>query len=143
MILQLFYARAYMYNDFTFQSNYFLSVTQKVYNHNLYARKIHKNTYFPALSFMQVFCIMLYISTIVKLASMNYNLFMISYEPFYKTLTKKNISTYRLITDYNVSRSLLDRLKHNKPITTVTIDDLCSILQCKVEDIVIYIPDNK
>ncbi|MBR2623037.1 MAG: helix-turn-helix transcriptional regulator [Clostridia bacterium] len=66
---------------------------------------------------------------------------MISYEPFYKTLKAKQISTYRLINEYHLSRSLLDRLKHNKPITTVTLDDLCSILQCKVEDIVVYIPD--
>ena len=66
---------------------------------------------------------------------------MISYEPFYKTLKMKNISTYKLINEYAVSRSLLDRLKHNKPITTVTLNDLCTILDCKVEDIVIYIPE--
>ena len=74
---------------------------------------------------------------------MYYNESMISYEPFYKTLKEKNISTYRLANDYGISRSLLDRLKHNKPITTVTIDDLCSILQCKVEDIVMYIPNEE
>ena len=67
---------------------------------------------------------------------------MISYEPFYKTLKAKKISTYRLINEYGISRSLLDRLKHNKPITTVTIHDLCTILHCKVEDILVYIPDN-
>ena len=66
---------------------------------------------------------------------------MISYEPFYKTLKSKQISTYRLINEYNVSRSLLDRLKHNKPITTVTINDLCCILQCNVNDIMVYIPE--
>lgn len=70
-----------------------------------------------------------------------YNLPMISYEPFYKTLKARQISTYRLVNEYRLSRSLLDRLKHNKPITTVTLNDLCSILQCKVEDIVTYIPD--
>ena len=63
---------------------------------------------------------------------------MISYEPFYKTLKKKNISTYKLINDYKVSRSLLDRLKHNKPISTVTINDLCTFLDCRVEDILMY-----
>lgn len=73
---------------------------------------------------------------------MEYRLtFMISYEPFYKTLKKKNLSTYKLINDYGISRSLLDRLKHDKPITTVTINDLCTILQCKVEEIMTYIPD--
>ena len=67
---------------------------------------------------------------------------MISYEPFYKTLKSKNISTYKLINDYGVSRSLLDRLKHNKPISTVTINDLCSFLNCKVEDILVYVKEN-
>lgn len=66
---------------------------------------------------------------------------MIIYEPFYETIKKKNISTYKLINEYNVSRSLLDRLKHNKPITTVTINDLCKILDCNIEDIVKYIKE--
>ena len=66
---------------------------------------------------------------------------MISYEPFFKTLKEKGISTYKLINTFNLSRSLIDRLKHNKPITTVTINDLCSILNCKVEDIMIFIED--
>ncbi len=66
---------------------------------------------------------------------------MISYEPFYKTIKERGISTYKLINQFNVSRSLLDRLKHNKPISTVTLNDLCTILSCKVEDILIYIPD--
>lgn len=66
---------------------------------------------------------------------------MISYEPFYRTLKSKQISTYRLITTYHLSSSLLDRLKHNKPLSTVTINDLCTILQCKVEDILVYTPD--
>ncbi len=60
---------------------------------------------------------------------------MITYEPFYKTLKKKNITTYKLINTFGVSRSLLDRLKHNKPITTQTLDDLCAFLDCNVEDI--------
>ena len=66
---------------------------------------------------------------------------MINYKPFYKTLQKKEITTYRLINTYGVSRSLIDRLKHDKPITTVTINDLCTILNCKVEDILQYVPD--
>ncbi len=66
---------------------------------------------------------------------------MISYKPFYTTLKEKNISTYKLVQQYGISRSLLDRLKHNKPISTVTLNDLCMYLDCKVEDIVIYIKD--
>ncbi|MBE6581817.1 MAG: helix-turn-helix transcriptional regulator [Ruminococcaceae bacterium] len=66
---------------------------------------------------------------------------MISYEPLYETMKKKGITTYKLINEYGISRSLLDRLKHNKPITTVTLNDLCKILTCRVEDILIYIEE--
>ena len=66
---------------------------------------------------------------------------LISYEPFYRTLKEKNSSTYRLIVDHGISRSLLDRLKHDKPISTVTINDLCTILDCRVEDILTYIKE--
>ena len=68
---------------------------------------------------------------------------MISFEPFYRTLKQKNISTYKLINQFGISRSLLDRLKHNKPISTVTINDLCRFLDCRVEDILVYIDDSE
>lgn len=67
---------------------------------------------------------------------------MISYDPFYKTLKQKGISTYKLITEYKLSRSLLDRLKHNRPISTVTLNDLCNILHCKVEDVLVFTEDH-
>ena len=66
---------------------------------------------------------------------------MISYEPLYRTLREKGISTYKLINDYGISRSLLDRLKHNRPISTVTLNDLCAILHCRVEDVLIFTED--
>ena len=68
---------------------------------------------------------------------------MISYEPFYETAKKKGISTYKLINEFNISRSLIDRLKHNKPITTVTLNDLCTILDCKVEEVLVYKKDSQ
>ena len=66
---------------------------------------------------------------------------MISYEPFYKTLKERGITTYKLINSHGISRSLLDRLKHNKPISTVTLDDLCKILSCRVEDILVFVDE--
>ena len=66
---------------------------------------------------------------------------MISYEPFYQTLKNKGITTYQLIQKFGVSRSLLDRLKHNKPISTVTLNDLCTFLDCNVEDVLVYTKD--
>ena len=66
---------------------------------------------------------------------------MISYDPFYKTLKRKGVSTYKLINEHGISRSLLDRLKHNRPISTVTLNDLCNILHCRVDDILLFIED--
>ena len=66
---------------------------------------------------------------------------MISYKPFYQTIKEKNISTYKLVNTYGLSRSLLDRLKHNKPISTVTLNDLCTILECRVQDVLVFEPD--
>ena len=56
-------------------------------------------------------------------------------------MKEKNISTYKLVVQYGLSRSLLDRLKHNRPISTVTLNDLCHILDCRVEDILVYRDD--
>ncbi|MBQ3012965.1 MAG: helix-turn-helix transcriptional regulator [Clostridia bacterium] len=66
---------------------------------------------------------------------------MITYKPLYETMKKRGVTTYKLINDFRISRSLIDRLKHNKPITTVTLNDLCTILNCKVEDVLKYEQD--
>ena len=68
---------------------------------------------------------------------------MISYEPLYRTLKEKGISTYKLINEHGISRSLLDRLKHNRPISTVTLNDLCSILHCRVEDVLVFTEEDE
>ncbi len=68
---------------------------------------------------------------------------MISYEPLYNTMKSKGVSTYKLVNSYGISRSLLDRLKHNKPISTVTLNDLCGILDCRVEDVLKYVRDGE
>jgi DNA-binding Xre family transcriptional regulator len=66
---------------------------------------------------------------------------LITYEPFFKTLREKKISTYHLITYCNVSRGLIDRLKHDRPITTVTLNDLCKLLECNISDVIEFRPD--
>ena len=60
---------------------------------------------------------------------------MITYMPFWKTLEKSGESTYTLINSYGISSATLHKLRHNKPINTTTIDDLCTILKFRIEDI--------
>ena len=66
---------------------------------------------------------------------------MITYEPFYKTMKDRGMTTDKLIRDFNISLSLIDRLKHNKPISTVTLNALCNILNCDVDGIMHHEPD--
>ena len=65
---------------------------------------------------------------------------MVSFSPFWKTLDASIESTYTLIHHHKISSSTIDRLRKNKPINTTTINDLCRILNCQVEDILEYIP---
>ena len=66
---------------------------------------------------------------------------MISYEPFYQTLFRKGLTEYFLIYKQGISANTIHRIKHGKPITTTTLDTLCFILECNVEDILRYVPD--
>lgn len=66
---------------------------------------------------------------------------MISYEPFWKTLKEKGVSTYTLISKYNISSATIDRMRKGGGISTTKINDLCQILNCKVEDIIKFIKD--
>lgn len=68
---------------------------------------------------------------------------MIEYSPFFQTLKGKNESTYTMIHKYNISSSLINRLRHNKPISTTTLNDLCRILKCNVEDILRYVESDE
>lgn len=65
---------------------------------------------------------------------------MISYQPFYDTLYRKGITEYALIFKYGIPSNTIHRMKHGEAITTKTLDTLCSILDCKVEEILLYIP---
>jgi len=65
----------------------------------------------------------------------------ISYEPFYRTLLKKNITEYHLIFKQGISANTIHRIKHGQAITTKTLDELCFILDCKVEEIIQYVKE--
>lgn len=66
---------------------------------------------------------------------------MILYERLWETMKTKNISQYRLIKYHQFSAGQIGRLKKNAYVSTHTIETLCRILDCNVEDIVEYRPD--
>lgn len=67
---------------------------------------------------------------------------MIDYTPFWDTLLASDDNWYTLTHKHNINPATLHRLKHNKPISTVTIDTLCRILDCQTNDIIRYVPDD-
>lgn len=66
---------------------------------------------------------------------------MIVYSPLWETMKQKGITTYYLINKCGFSSSTISNMKHNKGISTVTINDLCNVLNCEVSDIMRHIPD--
>ncbi len=66
---------------------------------------------------------------------------MMSFAPLWKTMKEKSVSIYALINKHKVSRSMIDKLKHNRNVTLSTVERLCEILDCKVEDVVVYEKD--
>ena len=65
---------------------------------------------------------------------------MISYAPFWDTLKHSDESTYTLIKTHHISSSTIDKLRKNKPVNVTTINDLCRILDCRVEHVMEYVP---
>jgi len=66
---------------------------------------------------------------------------MIVYDKLWQTMKQKNISQYKLIKEYKISNGQLDRLRKNADVSTFTLNRLCKILECKLEDIAEYIEE--
>lgn len=66
---------------------------------------------------------------------------MISYSPLWATMERKGASTYTLQVKGGISSSTIRRLKAGESVSTNTLDALCKLLDCKLEDIVEYVPD--
>lgn len=67
---------------------------------------------------------------------------MISYEPFFATLKKLQISSYRL-EKMGFARSTYYAMKDGESVSTNTIDQLCVLLNCDVSDIMKFVPPER
>ena len=66
----------------------------------------------------------------------------IRYDPLWKTMAKKKAATYTLRVTFGMSHTTAQRLQSNLPVTTHTLDKLCKSLDCRLEDIAEYAPDD-
>ena len=63
---------------------------------------------------------------------------MIFYDPLWHTMKSRGVSQYALIKKFGISPAQITRLKHNKHVSTHTLDTLCAILACRIEEILEY-----
>ena len=63
---------------------------------------------------------------------------MIVYDRLWAKMKERGVSQYRLIKEYGFSSGQLDRLRKNENISTFTLNRLCEILDCRLEEIAEY-----
>ena len=66
---------------------------------------------------------------------------MIRYDRLWKTMEQKGLTQYRLIKNHGFSAGQVGRLKRNMHVSTHTLETLCTILGCRIEDVVEFVPD--
>lgn len=66
---------------------------------------------------------------------------MISYDRLWQTMRERGVSQYTLIKKYGISPAQITRLKRNESVSTHTIDVFCQILDCPVEMVMTYLPE--
>lgn len=66
---------------------------------------------------------------------------MISYAPLWETMEKRHATTYTLQVQGNISSSTVRRLKAGQSVSTNTLDTLCKLLHCGLQDVIAYVPE--
>ena len=66
---------------------------------------------------------------------------MISFDKLWALMEERDISTYYLREKAGIDSKTVRRLKANANMETKTLDKLCAVLQCRLEDIAEYIPE--
>ncbi len=64
---------------------------------------------------------------------------MIKFDRLWATMSTKGVSTYYLREKCGIDRKTIRRLKANENTETKTLDKLCAVLDCRLEDIAEYI----
>ena len=66
---------------------------------------------------------------------------MIVFDRLWDTMKKKGISTYTLREQCGIDSKTVRRLRANENVETKTLDKLCAVLDCKLEEIAQFIKD--
>ena len=65
---------------------------------------------------------------------------MFSYKPLLKLLVDKNMTKTQLREQLGISMATLAKISKDEYISMKVLDDICNLLNCKIEDIVEHQP---
>ena len=68
---------------------------------------------------------------------------MIRFDKLWETMKNKGFSTYILREKCGIDSKTIRRLRANENMETKTLNKLCSVLNCSLEDIMEYVPDEQ
>lgn len=67
---------------------------------------------------------------------------MITFAPLWKTMQEKGVTTYTLRVKYAMSHATVQRLQRDMPVSTITLNRLCELLDCSLTDVAAYIKES-
>ncbi|AVQ97341.1 XRE family transcriptional regulator [Ethanoligenens harbinense] len=67
---------------------------------------------------------------------------MITFAPLWRTMQEKGVTTYTLRVKHGMSHATVQRLQRNMPVSTITLNRLCELLDCSLTEIAAYIKES-
>ena len=68
---------------------------------------------------------------------------MFSYKPLLRLLLERNMSKTELREMTGMGMNTLAKIGKNEPISMATLNDICRVLNCRIEDVIEYLPDKE
>ncbi len=68
---------------------------------------------------------------------------MIVFDKMWDVMKEKGVSTYLLREKCGIDSKTIRRLRANDNMETKTLNKLCAVLECRLEDIAEYVPDEQ
>lgn len=65
----------------------------------------------------------------------------VSYKKLFHLMIEKNIAAPQLQKQAGFSGNILTRLRRNNYVSLQSIETICKVLDCKVDDILEFVPD--
>lgn len=66
---------------------------------------------------------------------------LLSYNPLWHTLIDRNLKKLELCKIADISTATLAKLGKNETVTTETLDKICSALNCRIEEVIEFVPN--